>query len=231
MVWLFYAPLGLFLTLLQVFATGQGSLVGLGLSCLVLGGITVPLFYLGFFGGADVKAFISLSLALPFEIVSFTPYLGVISPLYSMSIFQNAVLASAVTGVILLFNNILWRVRTGEEFFEGLDDVSLIKRLLALFTGYKVDLSELKRKFYLVPMEKLSRGENGKLIRSLKLFVGTDVDRDALVAQLEDFAGDLGKIWVTPYLPYIVFIMIGLVVTLLMGDILFWLIIQVVGTI
>jgi len=222
-VWVFYAPLGLTLTLLQIFATNQGSLIVLALSFFVLTGMTVAFFYIGFFGGADVKAFICLSLALPFEPVSFKPLLGVASPLYGMSIFGNAVLASALIAVSVLLYNLSWFVRAGGGLFEGLEDEPIIKKFLALFTGYKIDLSTLKRKLFLAPMEELSRREDGRVVHSLRLFIRTDVDREASVAELEDFTGDLQKIWVTPYLPYIVFITIGLVMTLLAGDIIYWL--------
>ncbi len=224
-VWLFYAPLGLTLTLLQIFLTNRLSLLTvLVLSLLVLSGITIPLFYLGFFGGADVKAFISISLALPFEPLSSLPRLGAVSPLYAMSIFGNAVIVSALTAVALLFYNILWYVRTGEKLFEGLDHEPKIKKLIAMFTGYKIDVSEFTSKLHLAPMEEPSKGENGMIRRSLKLFIRTDEDRDSLVAKIEAFPGNLQKVWVTPYLPFIVFITIGLLLTLFVGDLIFWLI-------
>ena len=223
-VWVFYAPLGLTLTLLQIFATNQSSLIVLALSFVVLTGMTFALFYIGFFGGADVMAFICLSLALPFELVSFKPLLGVVSPIYSISIFGNAVLASAVTAVGILLYNILCFTRTSGGFFEGLEDEPINKKILALLTGYKIELSTLKRKLFLAPMEELSRGDDGRIVHRLRLFKRTDVEREASVAKLEEFRGDLQKIWVTPYLPYIVFITIGLVMTLFVGDIMFWLV-------
>lgn len=221
-VWLFYAPLGLILTLLHVFLTTNLSLLlVLGISFAVFAGITIPLFYLGFFGGADVKAFLSLSLAMPFAPVSSFPFLGVVSPLYGMSIFGNAVIVSALTAVAMVLYNLIWYAKTGKKLFEGLPHEPTIKKLLAMFTGYKVTVSEFKTKLHLAPMEEPSKGEDGKIIRTLRLFIRTDVDREAIIAQIEALVGDQQMIWVTPYLPFIVFITIGFVLTLLIGDIIF----------
>ncbi len=225
MVWVFYAPLGLTLTLLHIFLTNNFSLlITLGISFSVFVGITIPLFYLGFFGGADVKVFLCLSLAMPFAPISPLPHLGVVSPLYGMSIFGNSVIVSALTAVAMLLHNLFLYVRTGTKLFEGLDHESTIKKILAMFTGYKVTVSEFKNKLHIAPMEEPSKRENGEIIRTLRLFIRTDIDREALVAQIEDLLGDQQKIWVTPYLPFIVFIMIGFMLTLLVGDIIFGLI-------
>ncbi len=225
MVWVFYAPLGLTLTLLHIFLTNNLSLlIVLALSFSIFAGITIPLFYLGFFGGADVKAFLCLSLAMPFAPTSSFPYLGVVSPLYGMSIFGNSVIVSALTAVAMLLYNLFLYAKTGTKLFEGLDNESTIKKLVAMFTGYKVTVSEFKNKPHIAPMEEPTKGENGKIIRTLRLFIRTDIDREELVDQIENLLGEQQKIWVTPYLPFIVFITIGFVLTLLVGDIIFGLI-------
>jgi preflagellin peptidase FlaK len=221
-VWAFYAPLGLTLTLLHVFMTNNLSLLlVLGITFSVFAGITIPLFYLGFFGGADVKAFLCISLAMPFPPISPFPYLGVVSPLYGMSIFGNAVIVSALTAVAMVLYNLFWYARTGTKLFEGLGHEPTIKKLVAMFTGYKIEVSEFRSKLHLAPMEEPSQGENGRLVRTLRLFIRTDEDREAINAQIEELLGDRQTIWVTPYLPFIVFITIGFVLTLLIGDVLF----------
>lgn len=221
-VWVFYAPLGLTLTLLHVFLVNNLSLLlVLGISFSVFAGITIPLFYLGFFGGADVKAFLCIALAMPFAPIASFPFLGVVSPLYGMSIFGNAVIISALTAVAMVLYNLFWYVRTGKKLFEGLPHESTIKKLVAMFTGYKVAVSEFRNKLHLAPMEEPSKGENGRIIRTLRLFIRTDEDREVIVAQIEKLLGDQQMIWVTPYLPFIVFITIGFVLTLLIGDVIF----------
>ena len=221
-VWAFYAPLGLTLTLLHIFLTNNYSLlINLGISFSVFAGITIPLFYLGFFGGADVKVFLCLSLAMPFAPISSFPLLGFVSPLYGMSIFGNSVIISALTAVAMLLYNLLWYARTGTKLFEGLDHEPTIKKIIALFTGYKISVSEFKNKLHLAPMEELTKEESGEILRTLRLFIRTDIDRETIIAQIKDLLGDQQKIWVTPYLPFIVFITIGFILTLLVGDIIF----------
>ena len=221
-VWIFYAPIGLTLTLLHIFLTNNLSLlIILIISFSVFAGITIPLFYLGFFGGADVKVFLCLSLAMPFTPLPPLPLLGVFSPLYGMSIFGNSVIVSALTAVAMISYNLFWYVRTGTKLFEGLDHEPTFKKLIALFTGYKISVLEFKNKLHLAPMEEPAKGENGKIIRKLRLFIRTDLDKESIVAQIEDLLGDQQNIWVTPYLPFIVFITIGFILTLFIGDIIF----------
>jgi preflagellin peptidase FlaK len=228
-VWGLFAPLGLALTLLNIFLVGDYFLFTiLFLSFLLVAGINIFLFYIGFFGGADVKAFICLSIAFPFQPTFLQPGLGIVSPLYTMSIFSNAVLISSLTAVgIFLYNVLLYFVKS-ESFFEGLDQESIFKKMLILFTGYKIQISELRRRPYLVPLEVFSREENGEITRSLKLFVRTDVEPESSIAEIESFFGSHSqKVWVTPFLPYIVFITVGFIVTLFVGDIIFWVITRI----
>jgi preflagellin peptidase FlaK len=221
-VWLFYAPLGLTLTLLHIFLVNDPSLLlVLGISLLVFAGITIPLFYLGLFGGADVKAFLCIALAMPLAPHPPFPFLGVVSPLYGMSIFGNAVIISALTAVAMVLYNLVWYARTGMHLFEGLSHEPSIKKLIAMFTGYKVPVSTFKHNPHLAPMEEHSKSENGQILRTLRLFIRTDEDRETILTQIETLQDNQQLIWVTPYLPFIVFITLGYVVTLLIGDIIF----------
>jgi preflagellin peptidase FlaK len=221
-VWAFYAPLGLTLTLLYVFFSHNLTLLlVLGITFAVFAGITIPLFYLGFFGGADVKAFLCIALAMPYPPTTSFPYFGVVSPLYGMSIFGNAVIVSALTAVAMVLYNVIWYARTGVPLFAGLTHEPMLKKLIALFTGYKMDVSTFNDKPHVAPMEELTEGKNGQSIRTLRLFIRTDVDRTTITTQIEERLGPQQQIWVTPYLPFIVFITIGFLLTLIIGDIIF----------
>lgn len=230
-VWILFAPLGLTLTFFHIFLTQQSFLfIMLVASFLVVSGISVTLFYLGFFGGADAKAFICLSITLPWGPILFKRHLKVISAIFSLSVFDDAILASSLTAVGMVVYNILWRVKTGERLFEGLERESPWKKFLALITGYKVELSKIGKKLHLVPLEEISEGEGGRVIRNLRVFVRADEDMEARIARVNKFSGKLdGKIWVTPNLPFIIFITIGLVVALLLGDVLLWLTTQLIS--
>jgi len=227
-VWMLLAPSGLILTLAQIFIASQGSLITLALSFLTVTGIALALFYLGIFGGADAKALICLSLILPSSPASLRPHLGIISPLFSLSIFDNAILASALTTLGILAYNLTWSVKAGEKLFEGLEDESSWKKFLALITGYKVEPTKIGKKPHLIPLERLTEEENGRIKRHLRVFINVN-EEETDTENLDKFSEKLnGKIWATPSLPFIIFITIGLILTLLLGDAILWLAFQII---
>jgi hypothetical protein len=60
--------------------------------------------------------------------------------------------------------------------------------------------------------------------RTLKLYQNAETDREPLVSKLSDALTELGfngKVWVTPGLPMLLFILIGLIITLTLGDVVF----------
>jgi preflagellin peptidase FlaK len=97
---------------------------------------------------------------------------------------------------------------------------------MAIVPGYKDPVSIFKHEPHLAPMEAPSKSENGQIIRTLRLFIRTDEDRETILTQIETLMGNQQLIWVTPYLPFIVFITLGYVVTLLIGDIIFGILIM-----
>jgi len=227
-VWMLLAPSGLILTLAQIFIASQGSLITLALSFFTVTGIALVLFYLGVFGGADAKALICLSLILPFPPASLRPPLGVISPLFPLSIFDNAILASALTTVGILAYNLTWSAKAGEKLFEGLEGESSWKKFLALVTGYKVELTEFREKPHLIPLERLTEEENGRITRHLRVFINVN-EEETGTENLDRFCEKLnGKIWATPSLPFIIFITVGLLLTLFLGDAILWLAFQII---
>jgi preflagellin peptidase FlaK len=222
-VWILFAPSGLVLSLSHIVLTQAYSLIiTLLTSLLIISGVSIILFYVGAFGGADAKALICLSITLPFPPISLKPLLGVNAPLFVWSIFDNALLVSSLSSVFLLVYNILWRVKTRVRLFEGLGHESFYKKLLAMITGYKVDLSKFKKDSHLIPLEEISESEDGAVTRRLKVFA--KIDSDVNATNIEKFSGKLDSgVWVTPGLPFVIFITIGLVASLFFGDLIIWL--------
>jgi preflagellin peptidase FlaK len=227
-VWVLLAPLGLILSLAQIFIASQGSLITLALSFLTLTGIALALFFLGFFGGADAKALICLSLILPFSPASLRPYLGTISLLFPLSIFDNAILTSALNTLGILTYNLTWSVKKGEKLFEGLEGESFWKKFLVLITGYKVEPTKFGEKSHLIPLERFTEEENGIVTRHLRVLINVNEEKTD-IENLDRFSEKLkGKIWATPSLPFMIFITLGLVLTLFLGDIILWLAFQII---
>jgi preflagellin peptidase FlaK len=190
------------------------------------------LFYSGGFGGADAKALMCLALALPFyPDNSFTPVSLQISPIsqtfFPITVFSNSVLLAAATAVYMFLHNILWHKRKGRKLFqEGHGNESFGRKLMVLVTGYRVSINRLKEKWHLYPLEDVENVDD-KLKRKL-VVVPKDEGRNAIVERLTR-AVENGKIqpmvWATPGLPMLIFVTVGLIMALFLGDII-WILIS-----
>jgi preflagellin peptidase FlaK len=234
-VWAVYAPIALALCLAELVLFEPTQLPFYGLSVGVSVGLAFLLFYAGGFGGADSKALMCIALALPFApIALFTPLLaGAVSPtsqiIFPITIFGNAVLFAAASGVYMVLRNIVWHKKTKTKMFQGtLASESVGKKFLVLITGYKMSISKVKEKWHIFPMEDIN-DQTLELKRSLAV-VPRDEGREKIVERLSK-ATEEGKIdgyvWATPGLPMLIFVTAGLVVALLLGDFV-WLLVRFV---
>lgn len=232
-VWVIYAPIALVLSLLQMFFE-PSQLPLFALSFGVTAGLALLLFYAGGFGGADSKALMCIALALPFApIALFTPMFAFgVSPIsqviYPITIFGNAVLFAAASGIYMIARNIVWHRKHGVKMFAGtLASESIGKKLLILVTGYKMTIVRLKEKWHVFPLEDVQEAANQELKRKL-LVIPHDDGRDKIVERLSA-AIESGKIesyvWATPGLPMLIFVTLGLIVALFFGD-LVWLLVR-----
>jgi archaeal preflagellin peptidase FlaK len=231
-VWAIYGPIALVLTLSELLVYEQSSLPWFALSVGVTVTIALLLFYTGGFGGADSKALMCIAVALPFApLPLFTPpFEAAISPqsniIFPITIFGNAVLFAAASGVYMVLRNIIWHKRRKVPMFEGsLTSESVGKKFLVLITGYKMNISKLKEKWHIYPMEDVSdiNVENRKLV-----IVPREEGRDKIVQRLSN-AIDENKIgvyvWATPGLPMLIFVTLGMIVALFGGDMV-WLLVR-----
>jgi len=221
-VWVFFAPSAFALTTIQYVFFTPDLLWLFVFSFVFTSALSIILFYAGAFGGADAKALICLSLALPYyPMFLLQPQTVFVSPLFPLSVFSNAVLLAALTVLYTLLRNSLWKLKTGRKLFEGFEKESKWRRILAFVSGYKVDVAKLERSGYLYPLEDFGEGEGGESERKL-LTMPKDEKRDEIVERVVRAfkEGKLhGEVWVTPGLPLLVFITVGLIVALLYGDI------------
>jgi len=225
-VWAVLAPLAFLLTSVQ-YVLFDGDLLFYLLSFAVTSGLAIILFYAGAFGGADAKALICLSLALPlyptdfFSVFATSTSAVFVSPLFPLTVFSNSVLLAAFTVVYALIRNLLWKLKTGSKLFEGFEKESFGRKMLALLTGYKINTAKLERYDYLYPLEDVGITEGSQADRRL-LVMPKDENREQIVERILD-AARTGKIqnsvWATPGLPMLVFITIGLLIALVFGDI------------
>ena len=235
-VWAIYAPIAIALSLSDLLLYDPSKLALFGVSVGFTVGLALLLFYSGAFGGADSKALMCIAFSLPFApITLFTPILAnSLSPvsqfIYPLTIFSNAVLFAAASGLYMILHNFVWHKKNGKEMFTGtLAHESVWKKILILITGYKVTIAKLKEKWHVFPMEDVeSEGEN-TLKRKL-VVIPSDDRRDGIVERLSN-AAQAGKIdtyvWAAPGLPMLIFITLGLIVALLCGDIV-WLLVRLI---
>jgi preflagellin peptidase FlaK len=223
-VWVILGPLALALTTFQFLFYSPQSLQLLQyyvLSFAVTSVLAIAVFYAGGFGGADAKALMCISLALPVYPSHLLPQpTGLFSPLFPLTIFTNSVLLGALSVFYALFRNLLWIVRNRGGVFEGLETESFGRKILALFSGYKVKISKLE-KGHMYPLEDVKVNDDGKVKRKLLVFP-KDEEREEIVARIlenvkEERLG--GWVWVTPGLPLLIFITAGLIIALAYGDI------------
>jgi len=176
-----------------------------------------------------------IAIALPFAPIGvITPLIASgVSPIsqliYPLTIFGNGVLFAAASGVYMIVRNLVWHKKTKTALFPGtLAKESFGKKLLVLVTGYKMNISKLKEKWHIFPMEDVDE-ENGDLKRKL-VVVPKDEGRDKILQRLSD-AIETQKIdryvWATPGLPMLIFVTLGLIVALVFGDVV-WLLVRLV---
>jgi preflagellin peptidase FlaK len=206
-----------------------------GLCFGVTAGIALLLFYAGGFGGADSKALMCIALALPFAPIGLvTPILAdSVSPtsqvIFPLTIFGNAVLFAAASAIYMVLRNFFWHTKTKTKMFPGsLASESLGKKLLVLITGYKMNISKVEAKWHIFPMEDVTN-QVDDLKRTL-VIVPNDEGREKIMGHLSQAVGE-GKIdsyvWATPGLPMLIFVTLGLIAALLLGDFV-WLLVRLV---
>ena len=221
-VWALFAPIGLTLTLIQLFffeAGSSGQFFWFGISVGITSMLALALFYAGAYGGADAKALICLSLTLPFYPTNFIN-LASDSPIFPLSVFSNAVIIAALSVVYVLLRNIVWQQRTGKPFFEGFKGESMGRKFLTLLSGYKIRLDKLEKDEFLYPLEDVQKSETGETKRTLVVFP-KDEEREDIVQRIVATAKqqtNIDWVWATPGLPMLVFITAGLIVALVFGD-------------
>lgn len=218
-VWVFYAPIGLALSLILLFVLdfSYDMLYVFSISVGVTSALALALFYVGAFGGADAKALICISVILPFypsHFISFTSTTLV----FPLSVFSNAIIIAALSVLYVLLRNVFWRQRTGRRLFENLEDESNGRKILALLSGYKIPVSKLRNSF-LYPLEDAQVSKGGEPKRRLLTFP-KDEEREEIVNRVLTAAeGDKTEyVWATPGLPMLVFITAGLITALILGD-------------
>lgn len=168
------------------------SLINIGIS-LIVAPIALLIWRIGIFGGADALGLIVLAALAPQLSLSG----NTVTPLTTLT---NAAIISVAPILLNLVRNLI-AISKHKNIFEGFEETRL-KKISAMFLGYRS-----KNPKYSFTIEKVE-GNHKK------------IDFSFHHAENTQFC-DKPDTWVTPGIPYILYITAGFVVQLLFGDIIF----------
>ena len=217
-VWFFSYPVALMLLTgrLIIQASSWVLIVVSIASALVLG---LVLAFLGLWGGADAKGFICLTIMNPL-----VPMLGwyapPVNPLFPLTVFSNAY----ITSLVVVFYAIQRNLRTTplSGLFNGLEAETPVRKIAAFLSGYRVPVEDaLNPKSFLFPLEYVDQ-QTSTIRRRFAFGLRIDPDPEKKLAGIRAAvnSGALrGTVWASPGLPFLVFMTVGFVVSVLFGDI------------
>ena len=148
------------------------------------------------YGGADAKALIVIALTFPFY-PEFSPFLIAKGTVLALSTLTNSLIFTPFIILFLFVRNVL------NEGFKAFKE-----HPLGFLIGYKVKISDIRHH------KLLQIVRDGEIVN---LYTGIDVE-GWIIDELKK-AG-LEKVWVTPKLPFLVFITIGFLIAVTFGDLL-----------
>ncbi len=156
-------------------------------------------------GGADAKALLALSIVFPWY-----PAIGAL-PLIEGSGSANIDLVFPFTFAVLVLATIVVVLLT-----IGFATMNLVAREFEFpygFLGYKMEVDTAKGRHVWL-MENI---DDGRLVKHIRPRKGEDLDKELGLLK----AAGISRVWVTPRVPFIIAITIGLVFTTIVGNILF----------
>ena len=161
----------------------------IGLS-LIVAPIALVLWRFGIFGGADAFCLIVLAGLAPMASIT----LSQISPFTTL---ENASILTVIPLFVNLSRNILSILR-GNDLFNGIEETNL-KKILAMFIGYRT-----KNPKYSFCIEQVIDGRR-------RLDFSPKHAEKVLFCHKSD-------VWVTPGLPYVLYITGGFIIQIMYGD-------------
>ncbi|MEN3035515.1 MAG: prepilin peptidase [Candidatus Methanosuratincola sp.] len=235
-VWIASGLVGALLTAAEIVVSPGYPVLLAAFSALLTAAIAIGVFYLGLYGGADAKALLVAAVTLPLS-----PWLGgaygswgqgplFVNPFFPLTLLGNALLISLLLVPSCLFWNLYAKLR-GERLFGGVS-ASPLQKLAALLTAVRVKPSTAASvHFNLIerPPATSSKPVTGAAAQGnwgLKLFSRIseeDYDREK-EEQSRALAQVRRKVWATPAIPMIVFLLSGYLASFAWGDLIFGLI-------
>lgn len=222
-VWIIFYPVGVALIAIRLIVQ-SGSWLQITLSVAITVAISLLLPFLGLWGGADGKGFICLALMNPVIPAFAGSLFHIVDPLFPVVVFSNAYVASLFALLYPIQRNL--RMHRRHSLFDGFEHESILHKATALLTGYQVQIGQLESNPHLFLMESI-HPEESTVRRRFEFHFRVDLDHSKELAEIKRAAslGLLrGGIWVSPGLPFLVFVTLGLGISMLLGDVIWSLI-------
>ncbi len=160
-----------------------------GLS-MIIAPVALVLWRFGIFGGADAFCLIVLAALAPMSSVTSSQ----ITPFTTLT---NAAILTVIPIFVNLGRNVISIIR-GDDIFLGIDEPRL-KKIMAMFVGYRT-----KNPKYSFCIEQMIDGKR-------------HLDFSLKHAEKTSFCSE-SDMWVTPGLPYVIYITGGFIIQVLYGD-------------
>ncbi len=159
------------------------------------------LYFIGAMGGADAKALIALAIIYPVYPTCFVlPLFGIGLGMFAFATLANSVIVTPLLFLYMFFRNL---------FVEGIRNIR--GNVLYYFIAKRARVTEIPDFHNL--LEYID--EKGEFVR-VKLGIEPN---DELINRLK--SAGIENVWVTPAIPFLLFITFGYVVAFVFGDILF----------
>ncbi len=200
-LWIFMVVCGLILDGIQYFIQPYSLLIAI-LQFVIIFALANFMFYVAGFGGADAKALIALSVMFPvYPRMGMFPILNTGIGIFAFSVLSNSVIVAPILALMLFIRNL--KERDG--------------KLIYKFIGLKVDADRIPRFYNLLEYVD----EDWKVVRVVR---GVEPS-NSMLKRLKEAKEKriIDRVWVTPALPFLVFMTAGFVIAVVFGDILVWL--------
>ena len=213
LLWVAGGGAGLALDAYELFI-GTLTVRQLVFSVAFMAAVVLVLGYLRLFGGADLLAFIALSIIHPKPPVYLLYNWGWTPPFYSFTLISNTAFAGVLMPIVALARN-LGAVSGGAGLFERHRDVSALRKAALMFTAVNLRLGDVRGPPFQYPLEDPSDGS----VR-LRPDIWDDDEAQRVFRLLRERG--VGRVWVSATLPYLVVMTAGYVLSVVFGDVLLW---------
>ena len=211
-LWVVFGTLGLALDVYEVVANSL-TILNLALTLIFMVLFALLSGYLGFFGEADLFAFIVLGLLQPNIPNLLGSYIWFAPVFFPLTLITNSVLVAASTSILVLLKNLSSKDR--DSLFSGHEAEPVWRKLVLLISARRFDISEVSGPPFQYPLEYRDSETN-----ELKLQLRPDLDDDRAVKIIEDLKElNRPKIWVSHTLPFLFALLVGYIVSVTFGDV------------